>query len=313
MKMRRQVLAAAIALLAVAAFTGAGSAAQPQARSGHGRGRARPASINTIDTGRRIDVNNINMFVTNIGAFANDAGNVTGGGGEGLYFPKGTTKNAMYAAGPYFGCIIDSTLHVTVTEYAPEWAPGNILPGSATAGTPAGTSADHSNPDFVVYKMVVWTGDPADSTHLELTAAQIAADPTADPLVHHSWNEYMRGAVPYGAPWKTYRLPDPSVPGDSLDIPGPDVTGDMMLWAVYNDADPSTHTNAPGNSAPIGLEIQQSTFAFNRQGAIGNTVFIKYRIINKGIQTVTNAYFSQWSDPDPVSYTHLTLPTILRV
>ena len=71
--------------------------------------------------------------------------------------------------------------------------------------------------------------DPADSTHVE--RAVDANDGTAtDPLVHHSWSEYMAGAVPRGAPWKTYRLPDPASPGDSLDVPGPDVSGDQMLW-----------------------------------------------------------------------------------
>lgn len=108
----------------------------------------------------------------------------------------------------------------------------------------------------------------------------------------------MAGAVPHGAPWRIYSLPDPNTPGDSVDVPGPDVAGDMMLWAVYNDADASNHTNDAGSSAPMGLEIQQTTFAFNRQGALGNVVFLSWKVINKGTNQLDNMFVSMWSDPD---------------
>ena len=110
----------------------------------------------------------------------------------------------------------------------------------------------------------------------------------------------MSGAVPYGAPWKMYRLPNTATPtpDDSVDVPGPDVIGDQMMWSVYNDADPSKHTNDAGNSSPLGIEIQQTTFGFNRQGAPGKTVFIKYKLKNKGTQTLNEMYISQWADPD---------------
>src|SRR6185436_130084 len=84
----------------------------------------------------------------------------------------------------------------------------------------------------------------------------------------------------------------------SVDVPGPDVLGDMMMWAVYNDANPANHTNDAGGSAPLGVEIQQTTFAFNRQGALGGTVFMSYKLINKGGQTLDSMYISQWADPD---------------
>jgi hypothetical protein len=108
----------------------------------------------------------------------------------------------------------------------------------------------------------------------------------------------MAGAVPHGAPFKNYRLPNPTVPGDSVDVPGPDVVGDMMMWSVYNDADPANHTNDAGGSAPLGVEVQQTTFAFNRQGALGNIVFLKWLVINKGTNQLDSMFVSMWSDPD---------------
>lgn len=76
----------------------------------------------------------------------------------------------------------------------------------------------------------------------------------------------------------------------------PMMLGDQMLWAVYNDADPGVHTGM--QTAPLGVEIQQTTFAFNRTGPLGNVVFIKFLILNKGGNTIDSTYVSLWSDPD---------------
>jgi hypothetical protein len=191
-----------------------------------------------------------------------------------------------------------------VAEYSQEYAPGVVRPD----GMPDGPW----NPAYRVYKVACWAGDPQDTAHVER-----AVDPgdlsRPDPLVHHSWSEYMAGAVPYGAPWRIYRLPRPDVPGDSLDVPGPDVRGDQMLWSVYNDADPAWHTNPAGSSAPLGVQIQQTTWGFDRQGALGNTVFLEFRITHPKIlapppgtafgDTLKDMYVSFWADPDVGDFT----------
>lgn len=265
------------------------------------------ASVNSaaatlmIDTQRRVDGNNLNMFVTNFGSWAYDLAT----GNSGLVYPKGTTKTAVFAGGVWFGATVGGETRAAVAVYGQEFGPGVILrDGEFT--DPDAVWDDAENPAYVVYKMARWTGDPADSTHLERTVD--ANDGTAtDPIVHHSWNEYMTGAVPKGAPWKTYRLPDPASPTDSLDVPGPDVSGDQMLWCVYNDADPDRHTDNAGNTAPMGIEIRQTTFSFDRQGALGNTIFIKLEIIHPQLATATDdvyrstledMYVSLWADVD---------------
>src|SRR5439155_15393781 len=108
-------------------------------------------------------------------------------------------------------------------------------------------------------------------------------DPTLDPLAHDGWSEYLAGAAPYGAPVRLWRLPNTSTPNpsDSVDVPGPDVTGDQMLWSVFNDADPSLHTNDIGASVPFGIEVQQSVFGFDRTDALGDVVFVRDVMINK--------------------------------
>ena len=46
------------------------------------------------------------------------------------------------------------------------------------------------------------------------------------------------------------------------------------------------------------LEVQQSTFGFDRQGALGNTVFLEFNITNKGGNSIDSLYINLWSDPD---------------
>ena len=87
--------------------------------------------------------------------------------------------------------------------------------------------------------------------------------------------------------------------GAPLDSMGnPALLGDVMIWSVYNDADPDYHKNLSGLTSPLGVEIQQSTFAFNRGGALGNIIFIRYKVFNKGVNQLDSMFVSAWSDPD---------------
>jgi hypothetical protein len=239
-------------------------------------------AITQIDNLRRMDVNRINMYMTNYGSFAWDLTT----GNPGLYFPKGTTKSAVFAGGLWLGASVGGEIRTVVAEYSQEYGPGAMV---------SGTFDNPSRPEYRTYKVVRFSGDRDDTAHVERDANEATYE---DPLVHHSWSEYIRGAAPYGAPTRMYRLPPPEGAVDSVDVLGPDVLGDMMMWSVYNDANPARHTNDAGGSDPLGIEIQQTTFAFNRQGALGNIIFLKYLIINKGGQQLDSMFVSLWSDPD---------------
>jgi len=94
----------------------------------------------------------------------------------------------------------------------------------------------------------------------------------------------------------------PTEDGAPVDATGhPALTGDMMIWNVYNDANPSLHqsgeyANAP--TAPVGVEVQQSVFSFNLPGPLANVAFEKLKLVNKGGAQVDNAYVSIYSDID---------------
>lgn len=73
--------------------------------------------------------------------------------------------------------------------------------------------------------------------------------------------------------------------------------GDEQLYAVMNDLDVNLH-NIAYHTMPIGIELHLLVFAFDRPGALGNTLFFEYTVINKGKDDLTDAYIGVWSDVD---------------
>lgn len=282
-----RVLGAFYLILAVSAIVPMAWGATPHARPAGGRTAAPAGSTRTlaVDTGRHIDVNQISMPVTNVGSFGWDFGN------RNLVYPKGSGRTALFAAGLWLGGQVGGETRVTVAEYSSEYGPGAMI-GDAVD--------DPARPEYRVYKVARWSGRPADSAHVERTAAERAADPQLDSLAHHSWSEYMAGAAPHGAPWRLHRLPNTATadPGDSVDVPGPDVLGDQMLWCVFNDADPALHTGSGGRTMPLGVEVRQTVFAYDRPGPLGSTVFLRYQLRNRGNQTIGEMRTSVWGDFD---------------
>jgi hypothetical protein len=200
----------------------------------------------TIDNSGRMDVNNLDMVVTNHGSIAYDL--ITGN--SGLIYPKGGTRTAVFAAGLWVGAKVGGDIRVAIGEYSQEFTPGPMANGTYQADVP----------EFRNYRIArggVGYGD------------------------------YLANAVPQGAPL------------DSLG--NPLLLGDATIWSVFNDADPGVHSNM--STAPLGLEVQQTVFAFNRAGALGNIIFVKWKFINKGGNTLDSTYVSVWSDPDLGGFT----------
>lgn len=201
-----------------------------------------------IDNSARMDVNNLDMVVTNHGSYAYDLTT----GDAGLIYPKGSGNVAVFAAGIWIGARVGGEVRIAVGGYSQEFVPGPMLNGTF-------------QPDEVRFKSYT-----------------ILRGNTTSP-------DYLSWPVQDGAPV------------DSLGQPA--LLGDAMIWSVYNDADPSFHTNEAGITAPLGIEIQQSTFAFNRVGALGNVIFIGFKLINKGGTQLDSAYVSLWADPDVGGFT----------
>jgi hypothetical protein len=203
-----------------------------------------------IDNDDHMNVNNLDMVVTNHGSIAYDL--ITGNAG--LIYPKGSTRTAVFAAGLWLGGkVVDSTgtdLRVAIGEYSQEFTPGPMAGGTFQADQPA----------FRNYR--IERGDTTSS-------------------------DYLGWPVDQGAP---------------IDCLGnPLLLGDVTIWSVFNDADPGVHTNM--NTDPLGVEVQQTVFAYNRAGPLGNIIFVKWKFINKGGNNLDSMYCSVWSDPDLGGFT----------
>lgn len=195
------------------------------------------------------DANALKMFVYNDGNFAYDNIGYLGRT-DGLYYPRGTNKTVVYAAGLWLGCKVDGQYRIAMAEYSSEFRQGPMVGGESVPNW-----TDHR---YRVYK--ISSGDSYENP------------------------DYADWPEDDGAPVDDY--------GDPL------LLGDQTMWSVFNDADSTRHNNGAGSTLPLGVEVQHTTIAYARSGALGNVIFLKFKIINKGIQELDSTYVSIWCDPD---------------
>ncbi|HEY6868066.1 MAG TPA: hypothetical protein VI792_12465, partial [Candidatus Eisenbacteria bacterium] len=162
-------LRAISACLLLAALACGRSAHAAPARSGGALARPAigpvaqaPARAQVFDLDRRIDVNDLNAYVTNVGWFGYDPTHFSAG----LFYPNHTAKTALYAGGLWIGAQVAGQTRVAVAEYSTEYQPGRILP--------VGTPEDPGDPRLIVYKVKRWTGVPSDSAHVDNPGANPA-------------------------------------------------------------------------------------------------------------------------------------------
>lgn len=221
-----------------------------------------PAAPQLIDNTTFYDANNLLMFVTNTGSFAYDKTTLLGKS-DGLYFPKGTNKTVIFAAGIWMGAKVDGGIRTAAAEYANDYVPGPMRDGTF--------QSDRGS--FRVYR--INKGDTRETS-----------------------NDYRTWPFDDGAP----SVKDANGE-DVLDDEGnriPLLLGDQALYCVYNDASVAGRESDPGSGSagPMGVEIQNYVFGYARAGALGNTIFMQYKIINKGSNVLDSTHISLWADPD---------------
>jgi hypothetical protein len=79
----------------------------------------------------------------------------------------------------------------------------------------------------------------------------------------------------------------------------PDLLGDQTAWCVFNDSRRSADRRFV-EEVQRGIEVQQTMFGFRSAGLLGNILFLRYRIFNRGTTAPVfdDCYFGLWQDPD---------------
>ncbi len=215
---------------------------------------------NTNDHNQYIAVNQIFMWVSNNGMGSHDPRT----DGSGFYWPGGenATISAIYADGLIWGAKVGREIRFNGSVYRHGLQAGKIL-ADGTAGNP-------NLEKYRVYKI---------RKGWEL----LPPGPERD-AYEKDYNEWP---IEDGAPY----IFDKN--GNKV----PQFIGDEVLWCVSNDLD-SSRTQYTYGTEPIGLEQQMTVFGFNKHDDLGDIVFKKYVLINKGNLTLNEMYLGYWSDPD---------------
>jgi hypothetical protein len=199
---------------------------------------------------------------------------------SGFIFPRGSGKTCVFQSGFLWGGKINDSIKVGGTTYNTGLQPGKILsPGVAEDPDLAKNRIYRVRPD---YKTASLASEAAnEGTSVDAIYSQFDAD----------WQNWPAAD---GAPYTDVNSnghydPDVDIPG----VPG----ADMTIWFVANDLN-STNTQHLYGSTPMGMELQATIWAYAQQGALGNMLFRKYLLINKGLSTVDSMYVSMWSDID---------------
>lgn len=155
--------------------------------------------------------------------------------------------------------------------------------GAMVGTAPRVTVAEYSQ-EYTPGSAVGGIPEPALSQNVVYTLQRTYPTPTDAALALESYNN---NALSRGAPIVT-QLPD-----GSLSIPG-----DVMSWSVFNDLDQLAHTNPIGSTNPLQIEVQQTTWAYDRPGPFGSTIFTRFKLVNRGPILLQDMYVGLWCDPD---------------
>ncbi len=288
------ILAALLFLVWVAAPL---EAAKPTEKSGS---KNTLAKVSTNDVYRPMDINNIFNYYSNNG---DGSFNKFSASNEGFEFPKGSNDGTViFEDGLVWGGYKNDTLYVGGSTYNHGLQAGKILS--------VGVADDPGKASYRVYRVrpdmppaSIFPASKQDSvTNAELNALTLSEVSYVDRFEAYSaadlqkqyWDDWNQWPAADGAPYTDVNHNghyDPAV--DVPGIPGADQT----IWHVSNDLSVTRTQNLYGSN-PIGIEEQRTIWAYNRPGALGNTIFVLYKLINKSGFAIDSMRVSQWADPD---------------
>ncbi len=228
-----------------------------------------------------IDVNNITSWVSSNGFHPAivTLGDVGGGDWNGT-FPK-RTAGAIYTEGIVWGGLVQDGLNPVVRVSGSGWLNGNM----------ALTRLFRVRP----YYDKIDLRDDASSTF------RVLLDQVTDSMVVDVYNQYKKDWAEWpadkGAPFNDInkdRIYEPSI--DIPGIPGASQT----IWISYDDSRSADIYGSP----PIGLDVQETYWAYNDDSTQNDVIYKNVKIIYKGLTTskpdsrIDSMYITEFSDVD---------------
>lgn len=249
------------------------------------KGKKKPTGkISGQPTVTKLNINNISTFFSNNG-YSDEAPT----GDSGFQYPKGSGRTVFFVSGFLWGGSVNGNWRVGGSAYRIGLKGGRVLPD----GTAENEELEHVR----VYRV---RADYKNFTTPEEMAALYTAEVadeglTAEQIYNQYDLDWQRWPAQYGAPFidkdgNGVYDPDKDVPGMSEDP-------SQTIWAVANDLSEAATTYMYG-ALPMQIEYQATYWAYKTSGALGNTLFRKYLIINKNTAAFDSMYLCMWSDPD---------------
>jgi hypothetical protein len=132
------------------------------------------------------------------------------------------------------------------------------------------------------------------ATYFNVDINEVTEDQVTE-LKKQYYNDWLEWPAEFGAPF--YDRNRNGKWDSDYDEPG--IAGaDQTIWYVVNDLDTSKCDSLLG-SMPIGLELQVTIWAYKyKANVIGNSIFKRYRLINKSANTIDSMYIGQFADID---------------
>ena len=181
-------------------------------------------------------------------------------GNAGMEWPVGSGNTINFQSGIWIGGMVGTQIRTAAAEYTVEFTPG--------------TYEDWKNGDDRKYKIYTITRND---------------------VIDKPGDDYLNWPFEDGAPMLLDKKGRIVLDDDGNMIPG--LIGSQLSWSVFNDADITAHANL-WSTSPLGLEVQQTMWSFNRADVFGDMMFMKYLIINKGGNLIEDTYLSFWADID---------------
>ena len=203
----------------------------------------------------------------------------------GFYYPKWSNKTAVYSSGLMWGAKIDGdTLPIVGgSMYETTLQPGKIIS--------PGTAEDTALPKNRIYRI-----------RKDVYPGSINPDLSSE--INDGEGDYTTIKAAYEKDWEEWPAADgaPFVDKNSngiyepnIDIPGVE-DADQTLWYVANDLNADLTYELFG-APPLGIELQVTIWGYINP-AVSNTLFRKYKLINKSNSVFNDMYVSMFSDID---------------